>query len=188
MSSCPELGQDLLKLEQLKRQRKFEQQIEPVIQKKSDDIFVKPSYQRKGKSLFIRAPSLDSGNSGFSGRQLQIPSTGAGALGRSPSPLGTTSSMRSALAGIKSQREDSPLSQKEESNVPVIRLRLRKQPSVDSGINLDAQVGFSELSFSSSPIGQLSLIRRSHWLTETTHIFPTQAARNIQHDIKQLSK
>ena len=143
MSSCPELGNQLERLEQLKRQ---EQAIEPVITAApvSDDIFVKPRQQ--WKSLQSQCQS---------DRQLHIPGNGAsGVMGHCTSPLGTTATMRSALASIRNLREDSPLSQKEEPQREVIRLRLRKQPSVDSGINVDA----------------------------------AQAVRNIQRDIKQLSK
>ena len=134
LSSCPELGHQLEQLEQLKRR---EQQTEPVIsvpKHESDVIFVKPLHQRQrvGKTAsFIRAPSLD--------RQLYIPSTITGTLVRSTSssPLGTTSSMRSALASIRNLREGSPASSQRDEPTQVIRLRLRKQPSVDSGINLD---------------------------------------------------
>ena len=133
LSSCPQLGQ------QLEQQKRREQQTEPVIsvsKQESDVIFVKPVQQQRQRvgtrtASFIRAPSLD--------RQLYIPSTITGTLVRSTSssPLGTTSTMRSALASIRNLREGSPASSQRDEPTQVIRLRLRKQPSVDSGINLD---------------------------------------------------
>ena len=102
-------------------EQKRVEKLGPLLSKKDAEvIFVKPvlePQERKSKS-FMRAPSLDG--------HLHIP---PGAR-RSPSPLGTYS-MR-----IRNLREGSPASHKEEPT-QVIRLRLRKQPSVDSGINLD---------------------------------------------------
>ena len=153
MSSCPEFREELEKLEQQKRQ----EQIEPQLSSKhsirdSVDrvIFVKPRQQRGGlRGSFIRAPSLD--------RQLHIPGV---SRGQTISPLGTTSSLRSALASIRNLREGSePGDRGDQAEIKqVIRLRLRKQPSVDSGINLDAQQQQGA------------------------------AVRNIPRDIKQLSK
>ena len=117
MSSCPEFKEELEKMEEQKRVEK----LGPLLSKKDAEvIFVKPvlePQERKSKS-FMRAPSLEG--------HLHIPH---GAR-RSPSPLGTYS-MR-----IRNLREGSPASHKDEPT-QVIRLRLRKQPSVDSGINLD---------------------------------------------------
>ena len=126
MSPCPEFREELEKLEQQKRQ----EQIAPQISKQEADrvIFVKPVQRQRGLRSFIRAPSLD--------RQLHIPGV---SWGQSTSPLGTTSSMSSALASIRNLREGSPASKPETETTQVIRLRLRKQPSVDSGINLDVQ-------------------------------------------------
>ena len=155
MSSCPEFREELEKLEQQKRQ----EQIEPLISSKhirdSADrvIFVKPVQRQQQRGLrgsFIRAPSLD--------RQLHIPGV---SWGQSIGPLGTTSSLRSALASIRNLREGSEPGDRDQRELreppQVIRLRLRKQPSVDSGINLDAQQ-------------------------------QQAAVRNIPRDIKQLSK
>ena len=109
MSSCPELGTMLEKLEQKRRQQSEPGESSSKCSPESDVIFVKPS----------RAPSLD--------RQVQ-------------SPLATTSTMRSALASVRSVRCWSPACSTRDEAGPreVIRLRLRKQPSVDSGINLDS--------------------------------------------------
>ena len=117
LSACPEFKEELEKMEEQKRVEK----LGPLLSKKDAEvIFVKPvlePQERKSKS-FMRAPSLEG--------HLHIPH---GAR-RSPSPLGTYS-MR-----IRNLREGSPASHKDEPT-QVIRLRLRKQPSVDSGINLD---------------------------------------------------
>ena len=159
MSSCPEFREELEKLEQQKRQEQIEPQISSKHIRDSAErvIFVKPAQRQQQRGLrggsFIRAPSLD--------RQLHIPGV---SWGQSLSPLGTTSSLRSALASIRNLREGSPASRetpgdRELRELPpqVIRLRLRKQPSVDSGINLDSQQ-------------------------------QQAAVRNIPRDIKQLSK
>ena len=155
MSSCPEFREELEKLEQQKRQEQIEPQISSKHIRDSVErvIFVKPAQRQQQRGLrgsFIRAPSLD--------RQLHIPGV---SWGQSLSPLGTTSSLRSALASIRNLREGSPASREtlgdRELPPQVIRLRLRKQPSVDSGINLDSQQ-------------------------------QQAAVRNIPRDIKQLSK
>lgn len=135
MSSCPEFREELEKLEQQKRQEQIEPQISSKHIRDSVDrvIFVKPvqrqqqQQQRGLRGSFIRAPSLD--------RQLHIPGV---SWGQSISPLGTTSSLRSALASIRNLREGSEPGDRDQPPA-VIRLRLRKQPSVDSGINLDSQ-------------------------------------------------
>ena len=118
LSSCPEFKEELDKMEEQKRLEK----LQPLLSKKeSEVIFVKPPVLREKKSKsFMRAPSLEG--------HLHIPHRAR----RSQSPLGTcSSSLR-----ITNLREGSPAGQREEPT-PVIRLRLRKQPSVDSGINLD---------------------------------------------------
>ena len=116
MSSCPQFKEELEKMEEQKRLEK----LQPLLSKKDAEvIFVKPVLDKKSKS-FMRAPSLEG--------HLHIPH----AVRRSPSPLGTSS--RGVL--IRNLREGSPALLKDEPN-QVIRLRLRKQPSVDSGINLD---------------------------------------------------
>ena len=130
LSSCPELGSMLDKLEQQKRR----EQIAPSA---TSSVSLKSKQQQSDNVIFVkpnRAPSLD--------RQLQAsssPATGHVLHGRNPSPLSNTATMRAALVGVRNLREGSPAtSQKEEPPREVIRLRLRKQPSVDSGINLDA--------------------------------------------------
>merc|ERR1719192_2597447 len=149
MSSCPQFKEELEKMEEQKRLEK----LQPLLSKKDAEvIFVKPVLDKKSKS-FMRAPSLEG--------HLHIPH----AVRRSPSPLGTSS----RGVRIRNLREASPALLKDEPN-QVIRLRLRKQPSVDSGINLDVHTVKSM----QKDIIQLSKNNRSLSLPSTG--FPKAAA------------
>ena len=115
LSSCPELGTMLDKLEQQKRREQMSPAATSSVSLKSKQqsdnvIFVKPN----------RAPSLD--------RQLQASNNPSGLVihSRNPSPLGSTATMRAALVGVRNLREGSPATcQKDEPPREVIRLRLR---------------------------------------------------------------
>ena len=140
-SSCPDFKQELEELEELKMFEQMESSstiTSESLLKKPKSEFLKPSEKKITKKV-IRAPSLEG--------HLNIPSN----TRRSPSPLGTFG-MRSASASVRNLRAASPASSNQEE-APGFKLHLSKQPSVDSGINLDVQ-----------------------------------AVKNIQKDIRQLSK
>lgn len=138
-SSCPDFKQELEDLEEQKMLEQMESSstiTSESLSKKPKAEFLKPV--EKITKKVIRAPSLEG--------HLNIPSN----TRRSPSPLGTFG-MRSASASVRNLRAASPASNQGEASG--FKLKLTKQPSVDSGINLDVQ-----------------------------------AVKNIQKDIRQLSK
>ena len=120
-SSCPQFKEEL---ERMERQKKKDQCEASKVEPKTE--FLKPAGKRLSKKV-VRAPSLE----GY----LGVP----GGTRRSPSPL-RSPGLRSVSATLRSLRAGSPAtSQGGGADVRHRKLKLKKRPSVDSGINLDMQ-------------------------------------------------